>query len=353
MAGGGVAGLVTALLCARRGHTCALFDAGPASAHRCSRHAGGMLAPLSELDIVEPVLTRLGLDAAEEWSVLLGDDARGDLFDAQGSLLVAHRPEWPLLRQLLQRIHSAGLAERAEAVGEQRIAQLEPWLAGRMRRGVWIASEGVVHPERLLPALHARIDAAGVIVHSDTEIAEVRPGQLVTRDGQVYAADQVIDCRGLGARPDLPLRGVRGEYLLVRSRALQPTRPIRLMHPRYPLYVVPRPDGQLYIGATQLESEHGGPMQVRSALELLSGLYSLNPGFADAEIERLGVGLRPAFTNNLPQIRVEAGLISINGLFRHGFLLAPRLGQWVADILDARALPDESATFVHRATGTS
>lgn len=350
--GAGIAGLLAARFLAERGHRCELLDARPDVGQGCSRHAGGMLAPLSELDIAEPVVAHLGLDAVARWREILGPHAAGDLFDARGSLLVAHRPEWPLLTQLAERARSAGLAERIKPVSQREIDDLEPWLAGRMRRGLWIPDEGVVHPRRLLPALRAQAEAAGV---------DIRPGTLVERvaPGVVYFASRVagrvadrerrvatvVDCRGLGARPDLPLRGVRGEYIVVKPRQATPARPVRLMHPRYPLYIVPRPDRRLYIGATQLESEYGGPVHVRSALELLSALYSLDPGFADAEIETMGVGLRPALSDNLPRLRVSPGLISVNGLFRHGYLLAPRMCQWVVDAIEGRAVPDDAARF--------
>jgi len=343
--GGGIAGLLTAWRLAQRGHPCQLYEARSDTGHGCSRHAGGMLAPLSELDLAEPVLARLGLDACARWRTLLGDSAIGDLLDVEGSLLVAHRPEWPLLAQLQARVAAAGLAAHIETVERARIAQLEPWMSGRLRRGIWIATEGVVHPERLMPALRTRAEAAGVAVHTGSAVERVAPGCFELSTGARHHADIVIDCRGLGARDAVPLRGVRGEYIVVAPRSPMPRRPIRLMHPRYPLYIVPRPDGRLYVGATQLESEHDGPMQVRSALELLSALHSLAPGFADADIVDLGVGVRPAFANNLPQLAAQPGLISLNGLFRHGYLLAPQMSEWVVHVVEDRELPDAAQPF--------
>lgn len=343
--GGGVAGLLASLMLARRGHACTLYDAAPDIGHGCSRHAGGMLAPLSELDLAEPVLVRLGLDATARWRDILGDDALGDLMDANGSLLVAHRPEWPLLSQLMDRVRSAGLAAHVEAVGVDRINELEPWMSGRLRRGIWISTEGVVHPQRLLSALRQQATAAGVSIRTGVRVTGVSNGYVQVGNAETQAASLVVDCRGLGARPDLPVRGVRGEYIVVRPNSHLPSRPVRLMHPRYPLYIVPRPDGCLYIGATQLESEHDGPVQVRAALELLSALYSLDPGFGDASIEYLGVGLRPAFTDNLPHICVRPGSISLNGLFRHGYLLAPRLCAWVVDVVEQTPLPASARSF--------
>ena len=89
----------------------------------------------------------------------------------------------------------------------------------------------------------------------------------------------VIDCRGFAARDALPeLRGVRGEMLLVRTREISLRRPVRLLHPRIPLYIAPRADGVFMIGATMIESADQGGVSVRSAIELLSAAYALHPG---------------------------------------------------------------------------
>jgi glycine oxidase len=95
------------------------------------------------------------------------------------------------------------------------------------------------------------------------------------------------------------------------------------MHPRYQLYIVPKPDNCFVIGATQIESEDRSPVTLQSSLELGSALYTLSPAFAEARILEQGVNLRPAFMDNMPHVRLQDGLISANGLFRHGYLLAP------------------------------
>jgi glycine oxidase len=144
-------------------------------------------------------------------------------------------------------------------------------------------------------------------------------------------ADLVIDCRGLAAREDLPtLRGVRGERIVVRSRDVSLERPVRLLHPRFPLYAVPWGDGRYMIGATVIESEEAGPITLRSALELLSAAYALDPAFGEAEILAFGAAARPAFPNNRPRIIARERYIYVNGLYRHGFLLAPVLAELVA-----------------------
>jgi glycine oxidase len=110
------------------------------------------------------------------------------------------------------------------------------------------------------------------------------------------------------------------------------SRPVRLLHPRIPLYVVPRGDGVYMIGATMLESEDRSRITARSLLEMLSAAYALHPAFGEAEVLEVGVDARPAFPDNLPRIRRRGSTIYLNGLYRHGFLLAPALARMAADL---------------------
>ncbi len=109
---------------------------------------------------------------------------------------------------------------------------------------------------------------------------------------------------------------------------------MRLLHPRHALYVVPWGDGRYMVGATVLEREDGGPVTVRSALELLGMAYALHSGFAEASIVEFGAGVRPAFPDNIPKAIVRGRRILVNGAFRHGYLLAPVLAQAVAEHLE-------------------
>jgi glycine oxidase len=148
--------------------------------------------------------------------------------------------------------------------------------------------------------------------------------------------DVVIDCRGLAARDSLPrLRGVRGERLLVATHDVKLSRPVRLLHPRHPIYVVPWSGGRFLVGATMIESEDDGPVTVRSALELLGAAYALHPGFGEAQILETGAGVRPAFPDNVPRaiVRDRGRRIIVNGAYRHGFLLAPVLAETVTAYL--------------------
>jgi glycine oxidase len=167
--------------------------------------------------------------------------------------------------------------------------------------------EAHVDPRAALNHLRDRLEAKGV--------------HFVAENGR--SEGLTFDCRGLAARDALQdLRGVKGEMVVLRSHDIQLSRPIRLLHPRYPLYVVPRPGGIFMLGATQLESDDK-TRTVRSTLELLSAAYALHTAFGEAELLEIGVDARPAFPDNLPRVRKRGQTIYVNGLFRHGFLLSP------------------------------
>jgi glycine oxidase len=174
-----------------------------------------------------------------------------------------------------------------------------------------------------------------------TRIAQTGTRQITFANHVVRTFDYVVDCRGFGARPQLPaLRGVRGELIYVRTKEVELNRPVRLMHPRYPIYIVPRLDHQFVIGATQIESDYKGPVTLRSGLELLSAAYAVHPGFAEAEILELRADCRPAFNDNIPRIIATDGHMHINGLFRHGFLLAPIITEMAAEIVAGKHLQE-------------
>ena len=111
--------------------------------------------------------------------------------------------------------------------------------------------------------------------------------------------------------------------ILVRTREIALKRSVRFLHPRIPLYVVPRADGLFMIGATMIESADTGAITARSAIELLSAAYALHPAFGEAEIVEMRADVRPAFPDNVPRIVEANGRIYVNGFYRHGFLLSP------------------------------
>jgi len=195
--------------------------------------------------------------------------------------------------------------------------QLEPMLAGTFHQAMFLPGEGQLDNRQLLDALMHQLQNSLVQMHFES----------VVSPEQFSQADWVIDCRGTGARGDWPaLRGVRGEVLRVHAPDVKLSRPVRLIHPRYPLYIAPKPDGVFVIGATEIESDDTSPASVRSSLELLSAAYSIHKGFGEARILEINAQIRPTLPDNLPAIRLHGHKsMQINGLYRHGFLIAPAM----------------------------
>jgi glycine oxidase len=240
--------------------------------------------------------------------------------------------------------------ERFEWLDGEAIAALEPDLGGRFNKALYFREEGHLDPRAALAALADRLDDLGVPIRFGVSAAAER---LV---GPAHGARArcVIDCTGLAARSVLKdLRGVKGEMLLLRLRDVSLSRPIRVLHPRLPLYIVPRADGLFMVGATMIESDEPTRITARSMLELLSAAYALHPAFGEAEIIEIGTGVRPAFPDNLPRIGWHGGALYVNGLYRHGFLLAPALARRAAQVvLEDRHFPEvmrEDTRERHRA----
>jgi glycine oxidase len=302
--GAGIAGAWQALLFAKAGHAVTLHERGDdAMAQATSHWAGGMLGPWCESEVSEPLVTRLGLRSLALWREHVPDTP------FNGSLVVAH----PRDRSDFERF--ARMTSGHRRIQGDGVSELEPSLDGRFREALFFPDEGHVEPRRVLPELHARIRAAG---------GQIKFGSAPE------AADMeglAIDCRGFAARDRFPdLRGVKGEMVIVETDEIALARPVRLMHPRWPLYIIPRENHRFMIGATSIEREDDG-VSVRSALELLSAAYAVHPAFGEARIVEIGAGLRPAFPDNLPRIAIDKNRIAVNGLFRHGFLLAPALAE--------------------------
>jgi glycine oxidase len=306
--GAGVAGLTVALELNERGLAVEVIERGRAVGGGCSRMAGGMLAPWCERAATDETVARLGVPSIDWWLRHFPGTVRN------GSLVVAPSRDQVELTRFAQR------TDAFEWCDEAGIASLEPDLAGRFRRALFFPREAHLDPRRALPALAEALNVRGVPIRFGVDQAE---------------ADFVIDCRGLAARDVLSdLRGVRGEMVVIRSRDVSLSRPVRLLHPRLPLYIVPRGEGVFMVGATSIESETLGGVSVRSAVELLNAAYTLHPAFGEAEILELGADLRPAFPDNLPAVRRGPRGLLVNGLYRHGFLLAPAMARQAADLVE-------------------
>lgn len=336
--GGGLLGRLAAWRLAARGLSVSLLERGGTdAAGAAGRTAAGMLAPWSERPASGSEVFDVGLRSLGEWPGLLNalreDSGMTVPMCRNGTLLVAHQADASLLTRLRQTLHRYFPDDPGICLVSPRLLErLEPALAGRFESALWIRREAGIANEVLFDALLSALRRRGVTLRFHTEVSDLGPGWLRADGRETF--DWIVDCRGAGAKPHLPdLRGVRGEVIRVRAPDVAISRPVRLMHPRYPLYVAPRPGHRYVVGATEIESESREGVTVRSALELLSALFSLHPGFAEAEIESMQANLRPAFSDHRPRMEVANGLVRLNGLYRHGYLVAPAMTGWLADLL--------------------
>lgn len=307
--GCGVAGLCVATLLAERGEDVEVID--DESRRPASWFAGGMLAPWCEAESAPREVISLGQHSAAWWQ------QRVSGVEHHGTLVVAP----PRDCQELNRF--ARMTEQHQWINP---AEIEPALEGRFARGLFFAEEAHLDPRRALTEMREQLMQRGV--------------RFNTQNPQ----GQIIDCRGIHAAPELPrLRAVRGEMVILHSDEVQFSRPIRLLHPRFPCYLVPRRDGHFMLGATMIESDDASAISARAMMELLSAAYAIHPALAEARIVESGSGLRPAYPANLPEIHYQNDTYYLNGMYRHGFLLAPMLAEQLMQRLFAEQSHEYSA----------
>ncbi len=328
-------GRLLAVVLARAGHTLQVFDAGgPQALNSAARAAAAMLAPLAESAVAEDAVVRMGHYGLTRWPELIAPLPAPVYFQRQGTLVVWHRQDQPeavrFTRQLAatnQRLPQLPTLQTLDAMG---LARLEPGLAERFSQGLYLPGEGQLDNHQLLDALLLELQQRGVCLHWDSPR---QPGDFAP--GTAGQPDWLLDCRGLGARPQWPqLRGVRGEVALLHAPGVRLAHPTRLIHPRYPIYIAPKENGLFKIGATEIESDDTSPVSVRSCLELLSAAYTVDPGFGEARIVELVAQCRPTLPNNLPEVRyLGARCLQVNGLYRHGYLIAPAMVDVVLQLM--------------------
>ncbi len=304
IAGAGLAGLASAYELLQRGAKVRIFEQGPGPGKASvARFAGGMLAPWCEYESAEEEVVTLGSRAFEWWAKITPVHRRG-------TLVMAPARDRAELTRFAQRTHGY------RAVSAEEIAALEPSLEGRFTQGLFFAGEAHLDPRRALS------DLSRVVTDLGAEIVYNTP-----------APNRVdLNCTGIKAAVS-DLRPVRGEMAILHCPEVEISRTLRLLHPRMPLYLVPRGDAHFMIGGTMIESASTRAPSLRSLSELMSAAFALHPGFGEAEVVELGAGLRPAFADNLPQLVEQEGVLHLNGLYRHGFLLAPAMAQRAARYL--------------------
>ncbi|WP_448547590.1 glycine oxidase ThiO [Thalassotalea fusca] len=367
--GAGLMGRLVALQLAQRGAEVILIDKDDREGRASAAYAAaGMLAPYSESLLCEANIVQMGVTSLRLWPELLATLDDYYYFQQAGTLLVSHEQDQGDFARFQQHINRH-YPESAQFLTREDIAHYEPELARKFSQAIYLPEEGQIGNRKLLVALQVQLEKLNVSWQENTEVFSLgrenngRYKILANQHSKQrsFDVDLVVDCRGAGARKPLSasnesmlpidsLRGVRGELFQLFAPDVHITRPVRLMHPRYQLYIVPKTKGFYVVGATEIESEDTSSMTVRSALELLSAAYSVHPGFAEANIRQHLSQLRPAFADNQPKIVHQDYYIQINGLFRHGYLIAPvALAQTVALCEQLIAMPNGKVESHHLA----
>jgi glycine oxidase len=288
-----------------------------------------MIAPTTEAIDADAQITSMGNHSLKLWPQWLAELPIPVFYRDTGTLLLWHG-------------EAAGEAAHAESklasrqsssvkrLESSQIAEVEPELGTRFSQALHVPDEAQIDNRGFLKAVGVALVEAGVECHWEAAF----------EDGNLPDSTIIVDCRGMGAKGDLRnLRGIRGEIVRLQAPEIQLNHMLRLLHPRHPVYIVPRADGKLVVGATTIESEDRSPASVRGVLELLTSAYSILPALAEARILEFNTQVRPALPNNLPAIQFdhEQRVLRINGLYRHGFLLTPTIVEEVLGLLSGRA----------------
>jgi glycine oxidase len=345
IAGAGIMGRLLAFDLVNAGHEICLYDQNDIEANTCSMAAAGMLAPVTELEKSGQLIYELGIKSLNlHWPEIIRILGNQVYFKTLGSLVVAHPKDQAELLNFISQIDGRlPVSALYQDLDQQELAVLEPQLA-KFQQAYYLPAEGQVDNQALMVALgnyllekkvEWRMNTRVVAIESHTIMNEKMPPlpnpllHLESDGGEGAehrAFDLVFDCRGLGATETFKeLQAVRGELIWLHAPDVKIKRPVRFMHPRYSLYIAPRPDNIYLIGASEIYAEDYSGISVRSMLELLTAAYYLHPGFAEARIIKTVTHCRPGLPDLLPKIKVSKDSIAINGLYRHGYLIAPAI----------------------------
>lgn len=311
--GAGIAGRLCAWYLLQDGYDVVVYEKSPRhSQAACSYVAAGLLTPMSEVANGDPAIATLGRESLKHWQKFADLFQDSDLIDIRGSVTLTYKTDMAEFIEFERKLAAKKVPfQCAKNAAEEAFDQ------DHLHYHV-IPGEGRVDTARFMRTLLTLIEDQGATVHFSADSTNANLSQY----------DVVIDTRGFHASKDTnDLRGVRGEVVVLHAPEVTITRPVRVLHPRHPVYIVPRANYEYVIGATSIESEDDSPISVKSLLDLLAGVYNIHHGFRYASIVRTGAALRPAYTDNMPRIDVtEIGNVKhirLNGLYRHGFLLGP------------------------------
>lgn len=334
IAGAGLLGRLLALQLVRAGNKVTVFDPANGPEHRVAAGwtAAGMLSPMAELETANLAVFEQGVRSLALWQgivSLLQDVAPSHpvMFKQLGSLLLAHKGDEGAAKRMIDLLAHKTPSHYAEhapqALSREALRSAAP--AIHATGSAWLLPhEGQIDTVQAMMAMTAAATTLGVTWRWNEAVTQLAQGMIQTTNDS-HNFDWVFDVRGTGARPDLQVRGVRGEIFWLHAPNVELQRPIRLLHPRHRVYLVPRGGNRIVVGASEIESEDRSPISLRSTVELLAAAHSVIPELAEARIIHSETNLRPALLDNLPRLEVQDGLTLINGLFRHGWLIAPAL----------------------------
>ncbi|MFF3752085.1 glycine oxidase ThiO [Streptomyces sp. NPDC002018] len=364
--GGGIIGLVTAWRAARHGLRTAVADPDPGGG--AARVAAGMLAAVTELHHGEQLLLGLNLASAERYPAFVAEleEASGQDtgYRACGTLAVAlDTDDRAELRELHALQHRSGLT--SEWLTGRECRRLEPMLAPGVRGGLRVDGDHQIDPRRLASALVTACERAGVVLHRSRaerlSVVRDRATGAVLDGGHTLTADQVVLAAGslsgrLAGVPDEvlpPVRPVKGQILrLTVPRPYAPflSRTVRAVVRGSQVYLVPRENGELVVGATSEELGWDTTVTAGGVYELLRDAHELVPGITELPLTETRAGLRPGSPDNAPLLGPTAlpGLHLATGHYRNGVLLTPVTGDALAAVLTTGELPEVARPFSPR-----
>ncbi|MFE2748588.1 glycine oxidase ThiO [Streptomyces scopuliridis] len=361
--GGGIIGLVTAWRAAQRGLRTAVTDPDPGGG--AARVAAGMLAAVTELHYGEETLLGLNLASAARYPGFVAEleaaSGQDTGYRACGTLAVAlDTDDRAQLRELHALQERSGLTSQWLTGRECR--RLEPMLAPGVRGGLRVDGDHQIDPRRLATALLTACERAGVVFHrahaDRLSVVRDRATGAVLADGRALTADQVVLAGGslsgrLGGVPAdavPPVRPVKGQVLrLTVPRTYAPflSRTVRAVVRGSHVYLVPRENGELVVGATSEELGWDTTVTAGGVYELLRDAHELVPSITELPLTETLAGLRPGSPDNAPLLGPTAlpGLSLATGHYRNGVLLTPVTGDAMAAVLTTGELPPEARAF--------